>query len=39
MRSESFLDPCGTGLSTTVFGDLSGQVGVASQTLFVAPRG
>ncbi len=39
MRSESFLDPCGTGLSTTVIGDASGQVGVASQALFVAPRG
>lgn len=36
MRSETFLDPAGTGLTTTVIGDRSGQVGAANQALFVA---
>ena len=36
MRSETILDPAGTGLATTVIGDGSGQVGVAAQSLFVA---
>jgi hypothetical protein len=36
MHSETFLDPAGTGLATTVIGDRSGQVGVATQSLFVA---
>jgi hypothetical protein len=36
MHSETFLDPTGTGLATTVIGDRSGQIGVASQSLFVA---
>ncbi|MFZ9669285.1 MAG: thioesterase family protein [Solirubrobacterales bacterium] len=37
MRSETLLDPAGTGITTTVIGDRDGQVGVAAQSLFVAP--
>ncbi|MFM9053847.1 MAG: thioesterase family protein [Solirubrobacterales bacterium] len=37
MRSETLLDPEGTGITTTVIGDREGQVGVAAQSLFVAP--
>ena len=36
LHSETFLDPAGTGLATTVIGDRTGQVGVATQSLFVA---
>ena len=36
MRSETFLDPVGTGLATTVVGDARGQVGTVAQALFVA---
>ncbi len=37
LRSESFLDPDGVGLATTVLGDGAGQIGVAAQSLFLAP--
>ena len=37
MRAETLLDPEGTGITTTVIGDGAGQVGVATQSLFVAP--
>lgn len=39
MRSQSFLDPDGVGLATTVLGDTEGQIGVAAQSLFVAAHG
>lgn len=38
MSAESFLDPRGTGMATTVLGDERGPVGVASQALFVAAK-
>ena len=37
MRSETLLDPEGTGITTTMVGDRDGQTGVATQSLFVAP--
>lgn len=37
MRAQSTLDPDGVGLATTVLGDQTGQIGVAAQSLFVAP--
>lgn len=36
MRSQSFLDPQGVGLATTVLGDADGRIGVGNQSLFVA---
>lgn len=39
MRSQTHLDPTGVGLATTVLGDAQGQIGVAAQSLFVAPTG
>lgn len=37
MRSETFLEPDGVGLASTVLGDAGGQIGVGQQSLFVAP--
>lgn len=36
MRSQSFLDPDGVGLATTVLGDAEGRIGAGNQSLFVA---
>lgn len=37
MHSETFLDPAGVGLASTVLGDTGGRIGSGHQSLFVDP--
>ena len=37
-RARCTAGRCGAGLATSVLSDLDGQVGVAAQSLFIAPR-
>jgi len=38
LDAQTAISPGGAGLATFVLSDLDGQVGVAAQSLFIAPR-